>query len=81
MLEVQKALKRVPVVELDTPTIVLVGAPNQKAPLFAYPTGTPEVNNYPFTTRGVTMGHMFEEHEFGTGAHGTKSWIHRCARP
>lgn len=63
MLEIQKALQRVPVVELSTPTIVLVGAPNvgKSSIIRAISTGTPEVNNYPFTTRGVTIGHMFEE--------------------
>ena len=28
MMQLQKNLRRIPVVELDTPTVVLVGAPN-----------------------------------------------------
>lgn len=58
--EIQKDLKRIPVVELDTPTIVLVGAPNvgKSSIVRAVSSGTPEVNDYPFTTRGVTIGHI-----------------------
>lgn len=28
ILEIQKELRRIPVIELETPTVVLVGAPN-----------------------------------------------------
>jgi GTPase involved in cell partitioning and DNA repair len=31
----------------------------------AISTGTPEVNDYPFTTRGVTLGHLFAERAAG----------------
>lgn len=63
VLAVQKALRKVPVVELHLPTVVLVGAPNvgKSSIIRAISTGTPEVNNYPFTTRGVSLGHMFED--------------------
>jgi len=86
--ELQKSLRNVPVVRLDCPAVVLVGAPNvgkcglclfQYTPFLhhrfsltfyrvhysgkssivrAISSGTPEVNNYPFTTRGVTLGHV-----------------------
>ena len=49
-------------VELDTPTVVLVGAPNvgKSSIVRAISSGTPEINDYPFTTRGVTIGHIVD---------------------
>lgn len=63
LLEIQKDLRRIPVVELETPTVVLVGAPNvgKSSIVRAVSSGTPEVNDYPFTTRGVTIGHIVDE--------------------
>lgn len=60
LIEVQKALRKIPIVQLGTPTVVLVGAPNvgKSSIVRAISSGTPEVNNYPFTTRGMTLGHV-----------------------
>ena len=60
MCELQKALRKIPVIELSTPTVVLVGSPNvgKSSIVREVSSGTPEVNNYPFTTRGVTVGHI-----------------------
>lgn len=62
LVDLQKDLRRIPVVELDTPTVVLVGAPNvgKSSIVRAVSSGTPEVNDYPFTTRGVTIGHIVD---------------------
>mmetsp|Transcript_29717 Transcript_29717/g.45041 ORF Transcript_29717/g.45041 Transcript_29717/m.45041 type:complete len:458 (+) Transcript_29717:199-1572(+) len=56
----QKSLRVAPAVRLDTPAVVLVGAPNvgKSSIVRAISSGTPEVNNYPFTTRGMTLGHV-----------------------
>ncbi|CAN0313882.1 unnamed protein product, partial [Laminaria digitata] len=61
LTEVQKALRGLPIVQLHLPTVVLVGAPNvgKSSIVRAVSTGTPEVNSYPFTTRGMALGHMF----------------------
>lgn len=58
--ELQKSLRNTPIVRLDCPAVVLVGAPNvgKSSIVRAISSGTPEVNNYPFTTRGVTLGHV-----------------------
>ena len=43
--EIQKVLRRIPAIELNTPTVVLVGAPNvgKSSIVRAVSTGTPEV--------------------------------------
>ena len=60
LVSLQKGLRSAPSVALDTPAVVLVGAPNVgKSSIVRHiSSGTPEVNNYPFTTRGMTLGHV-----------------------
>jgi GTP1/Obg family GTP-binding protein len=62
-MEIHKELRRIPVIELNLPSLVLVGAPNvgKSSIVRAISSGTPEVNDYPFTTRGVTIGHIFDK--------------------
>mmetsp|Transcript_39863 Transcript_39863/g.55383 ORF Transcript_39863/g.55383 Transcript_39863/m.55383 type:complete len:498 (+) Transcript_39863:146-1639(+) len=59
--EVARELKRLPVVEPEVPTLVLVGAPNvgKSSLVRMLSSGQPEVQNYPFTTRGIQLGHFF----------------------
>ncbi|MCL7021681.1 hypothetical protein MKW94_004056, partial [Papaver nudicaule] len=60
MLNIAKTLRAIPVVDLESPTLCLVGAPNVgKASLVRILSSRkPEICNYSFTTRGIRMGHI-----------------------
>ncbi|KAL4425825.1 hypothetical protein ABPG75_009841 [Micractinium tetrahymenae] len=59
--DVAKSLRRLPVVEPELPTVALVGAPNvgKSSLVQLLSSGLPEVQNYPFTTRSIKMGHFY----------------------
>lgn len=59
--EIAKSLRKLPVVDPELSTVALVGAPNvgKSSLVQLLSSGLPEVQNYPFTTRSIKMGHFF----------------------
>ncbi|CAM6105566.1 unnamed protein product [Calypogeia fissa] len=55
-----KILRAMPVISLRTPTLCLVGAPNvgKSSLVRILSSGKPEICNYEFTTRGISIGHF-----------------------
>ncbi len=53
-------LRRLPTIRMDVPTVVVAGYPNVGKSSFieTVSTGTPTVASYPFTTKGVSLGHV-----------------------
>jgi len=61
LVECQKAIWQAPCIDLDKPTVVFVGAPNvgKSSLVRSMSTGRPEVNDYCFTTKELTIGHLW----------------------
>jgi nucleolar GTP-binding protein len=59
-VDARRALRRLPSIDPELPTIVVAGYPNVGKSSFvrAVSTGRPAVADYPFTTKGVSLGHI-----------------------
>eukprot|EP00899_Mesostigma_viride_P003617 jgi/Mesvir1/13256/Mv12235-RA.1 len=59
--KVGKILRSLPVVNNRAPTLCLVGAPNvgKSSLVRVLSSGRPEVCDYPFTTKSISMGHIY----------------------
>lgn len=64
LVEARIALRRLPTIDPELPTIVVAGYPNvgKSAFVATISTGKPKVAEYPFTTQGVTIGHFERDH-------------------
>jgi len=57
----QTAMFKAPVIDLDKPTVVFIGGPNvgKSSLVRSVSTGKPEVSDYLFTTKQLTIGHLW----------------------
>lgn len=62
--EARQKLRKLPMIDSEVPTIVVAGYPNvgKSSLVRKVSTGMPEVANYPFTTKGVVLGHFDHQH-------------------
>ncbi len=60
LVEARRALRKLPSIDPEVPTIVVAGYPNVGKSSFvrAVSTGRPKIADYPFTTKGVSLGHI-----------------------
>ena len=60
LVDARIALRRLPTIDPEVSTIVVAGYPNVGKSAFvrAVSTGRPRVAEYPFTTKGVSVGHL-----------------------
>ncbi|MDY6965290.1 MAG: GTPase [Halobacteriota archaeon] len=58
--EARDKLKKIPTI-VDLPTIVVIGYPNVGKSSFisVVSSGKPKIDSYPFTTKGISVGHFF----------------------
>lgn len=61
LVDVTRKLRKLPKLDLGIPTLALVGAPNvgKSSIVQTISSGRPEIQNYPFTTRSIKMGHFY----------------------
>ncbi len=60
LVEARRALRRLPIVDPKLPTVVVAGFPNVGKSSFVRiaSSGRPKIADYPFTTKGVSLGHF-----------------------
>jgi nucleolar GTP-binding protein len=63
--EARRKLREMPTIDPEVPTIIIAGYPNVgKSSFMASITGArPEIARYPFTTKGVHVGHFTRDHQ------------------
>jgi len=63
LIDAKRRLRRMPSIDPEVPTIVIAGYPNVGKSLLvrAMSSGKPRVENYPFTTKKVSLGHFDQD--------------------
>ena len=63
--EARNRLRKMPTIDPEVPTILIAGYPNVgKSSFIIRVTGArPEIASYPFTTRGIFVGHFYRGHQ------------------